>query len=256
MASRKEEKERLRQAREEAEARDRAQQRKRLVLGYVVAGLITVAVVVGIVAVIAGGGDGGGTGEVEGERVDVEFGTVPDGLPVDDREAVDAPSGGDVNVVGGEVSAVRELAEAANCEVMFDQQDEGNTHIPLEQGAPNYRANPPTSGSHFQVPLADGAFAEMPSPLYFVHALEHGRIEIQYHPRLPEDQQRQLLGLYDQSSPGMIVFPNPDMPHLLAATAWRNTLACDSFEGAATLDAIRGFREAFRGRGPEPVALQ
>jgi hypothetical protein len=30
-------------------------------------------------------------------------------------------------------------------------------------------------------------------------------------------------------------------------------MTCDSFEGAATLDAIRAFRDAYRGRGPEAI---
>ncbi len=120
---------------------------------------------------------------------------------------------------------------------------------------PEYEANPPTSGDHSPDPLADGAFAETPSPLNYLHALEHGRIEIQYQSSLPEDQQLQLLGVYDEDRPGMIVFPNDDQPYLVAATAWRQTLGCKTFEGAATLDAIRAFRDAYRARGPEPIAM-
>ncbi len=78
MASRKDEKERLRVAREQAEAEDRKQERKRLILGYVVAGVITLAVVVGIVAAIAGGGEGGETVDAgSNERLNTTFGSVP-----------------------------------------------------------------------------------------------------------------------------------------------------------------------------------
>lgn len=249
MASRKEEKERLRQAREQAEAAESRQQRKRLILGYAVAGLISLAVVVGIVVVIAGGDDGSSGGGGGGDRVDETFGIIPEGVSVDDRDAADAPS-------DGNTSDLEAAADAAGCELLLDQEDEGNTHIDPGSKLPEYEANPPTSGDHEPNPLADGAYSEVPSPLNYIHGLEHGRIEIQYESSLPEEAQLQLLGLYDEDSPGMIMFPNDEMPYEVAATAWRQTLGCDSYEGAATLDAIRAFKSEFRARGPEPIAIQ
>jgi hypothetical protein len=249
MASRKEEKERLRQAREQAEAADRKAERKRLILGYAVAGVISVAVLVGIVFAIAGGngdGDGGGDG---GERVEEMFGVIPAGISVDDRDGVDPPTDGGVN-------DLETAAEAAGCELLTDQEDEGNAHIDPEDDAPDYKANPPTSGDHEPNPLADGAFAETPHPFNFIHALEHGRIQIQYASSLDEQAQLELLGLYDEDPAGMIIFPNDEMPYEVAATAWRQTLGCDSYEGAATADAIRAFKAEYRARGPEPVAIQ
>ena len=52
----------------------------------------------------------------------------------------------------------------------------------------------------------------MPEPWYFVHSLEHGRIEIQYSPDLPEDDQLALKGVFDQQPDGMLLFPNDEMP--------------------------------------------
>lgn len=248
MTSRKDEKERLRVAREQAEAEDRKQERKRLILGYVVAGVITLAVVVGIVVAVAGGGEGGETVDAgNNERLNTTFGTVPKGVTVDDRDSAEAPTEG--------ASDLDAAVAAAGCELITDQKDEGNAHLDNNDPMPEYEANPPTSGDHSPDPLADGAFAETPSPLNYLHALEHGRIEIQYQSSLPEDQQLQLLGLYDEDKSGMIVFPNDDQPYLVAATAWRQTLGCKTFEGAATLDAIRAFRDAYRARGPEPIAM-
>lgn len=256
VASRKEEKERLRAAREQAETQERSAQRKRLFLGYAVAGLITAAVIAGIITVIAGGGDGEGTVEGgENERVNEMFGVVPEGVTIDDRDPAEAP-GGEINVVGGDITSVQELADEAGCELELDQDDEGNTHIDPDSKVPDYGADPPSSGDHAPQPLADGAFESAPSPLHYVHALEHGRIVVHYSSELAIEQQLQLLGLYDESRPAMILFPNDEQPYLIAATAWRNTMACDQFEGEATLDAIRGFREAFRGRGPEAIPLQ
>lgn len=252
MASHNEEKERRRQAREQAEAQDRKAERKRLVLGYAVAGLISLAVVVGIVVVIAGGGGGGGGAGGDsgggGDRLNRDFGILPKGVTVDDREAADAPGEGS--------EELEAAAEAANCELMVEQRDEGNTHLDPNDPEPNYVANPPTSGNHSPAPLADGAFTATPSPLNFVHALEHGRVEIQYSSKLSEAEQLELLGLYDEDPAGMIVFPNDDQPFEITATAWRQTMGCESYDGEATLDAIRAFRDRYRGRGPEAIALQ
>ncbi len=98
---------------------------------------------------------------------------------------------------------------------------------------------------------ADGAYEQTPELIEFVHSLEHGRIEIQYAPDLPEADQLALKGVFDESPSGMLMFPNPDMPYEVAATAWTQLMGCKRYEGAKTLDAIRNFRDQFRGRGPE-----
>lgn len=249
MASRKEERERLRAERERAEATAQAAERKRLLVGYVVAGLISAAVVAGIVVAIAGGGDGGGSGDASGERINAEFGIVPEGATVDDRAAETIEAG----AAAGELS---ELADEAGCELELDQPDEGANHIDPQADQPDYRSDPPTSGDHSPEPLADGAFAGDVPVINYLHALEHGRVGIQYAPELPDAAQAQLLALFDESPAGMTLFPNETLPYEVAATAWRNSLGCDSFEGEATLAALRAFRDEYRGRGPEPVPLQ
>jgi hypothetical protein len=65
MAARKEEKERRRAERLEAERQEAAAARKRTILGYGVAGVLTAAVVAGIIVVVAGSGGGSsGSGKV------------------------------------------------------------------------------------------------------------------------------------------------------------------------------------------------
>lgn len=103
---------------------------------------------------------------------------------------------------------------------------------------------------------ADGAYAEYPEPINTVHSLEHGRVTIQYSPDLPEEDQLALKGLFDESPDGMLLLPNPEMPYVVAATAWTQLLGCESFEGRATLDAVRNLRDICRGSGPEPVPVQ
>ena len=187
MATKKEEKERLRAAREAAEQQDRKKERKQLVLGYAVAGVITLAVLVGIVIAITSGGGGDSTTDApeteNANRVNTTYGIVPNGIKVDDRDSVDAPT-------DGNTADLQASASAANCDLILDQKDEGNQHLDPNADVPDYEANPPTSGDHSPNPLADGAYSNTPSPLNFVHALEHGRIEIQYHSDLPEESQK------------------------------------------------------------------
>jgi Protein of unknown function (DUF3105) len=256
MATRKAEKERRRAERLAAERREKDAERRRLVFGYVVAGALTLAVLVGLVLVLAGGDDGG-SGQVGGEdvpeeaHVQVQSGSLNEVSP-DGREGTPPPP-----LQQGDLEAA---ARAANCDLRLNLRDEGNTHIAQGQPVPDYKTNPPTSGNHINPPLqqADGAYSEAPGPQYVVHSLEHGRIAIQYSPDLPEEEQLALKGVFDEDPDGMLLFPNPDMPYEVAATAWTQLLGCDSYEGDATLDAIRDFRDTFRGQGPEdvPIALQ
>jgi hypothetical protein len=94
----------------------------------------------------------------------------------------------------------------------------------------------------------------MPEEIDFVHSLEHGRLEIQYSPKLPEKDQLQLKGLYDTMYGATLLFPNTKMFYKVAATTWTNLMGCPAYKGAATLDAIRAFGKATWGRyGTEPV---
>ncbi len=246
MASRKEEKERLRQARMEAEQQSQRDARRRLWLGYVVAGLITAAVLAGIVVVIIGDSGGGGGGDGGGASIDPTTGVVFDDLEPDGRSGTALP----VGLAGGSLD---DAAEAAGCEVRRDLRDEGAEHLATDAPVPDYRTNPPNSGNHSPEPLADGAYLTTPSPLNFVHALEHGRVELQYDPSLPETDQLAIKGLFDDDPNGMIMFPNPDLDGAVAASAWTQLLTCETFEGDATISALAAFRSEFRGRGPEAV---
>jgi Protein of unknown function (DUF3105) len=246
MATRKEEKERLRAARLEAERLEALGARKRLILGYGVAAVLTAAVVAGIVIVIVSGGGGSGEDTPEAAHIDTATGSV-NGVSPDAREGTSPP-------------AVRNLdlenaAADAGCVLRVGLPDEGNTHLEPNAEPPKYRTNPPTSGDHAITPQADGAYEETPESIEFVHSLEHGRIEIQYAPDLPEADQLALKGVFDESPSGVLLFPNSRMPYEVAATAWTQLLGCKRYEGAKTLDAIRNFRDQFRGRGPEAVPI-
>jgi hypothetical protein len=247
MATRKQEKERLRKQRLEAQRREAAEERRRLLLGYVIAGLLGGAVLVGLVIVIASsGGGGGGDSGPESAHIVPETGTVPPNAEPDGREGTTPPA--------IEHADLQEAADVAGCELGLDLPDEGNQHLRPNDDPPEYETNPPTSGDHIVPPLqtADGAYLDPVDPINFVHTLEHGRVAIQYDPNLPEEDQLLLKGVFDESPAGMLMFPNPDMPYDVAVTAWTNMATCKTFD-PAVVDVIRDFRDTYRGQGPEAV---
>jgi hypothetical protein len=248
MATRKEEKDRLRAARLEAERHEAIGARKRLILGYGVAGVLTAAVLVGIVIVIASGGGGSSEETPAAAHIDTATGSI-NGVEPDAREGTAPPALENLDL--------QNAAADAGCTLRLGLPDEGSTHLEPDAQTPSYRTNPPTSGNHVTSPFqqADGAYMQTPEPIEYVHSLEHGRIEIQYAPDLPETDQLALKGVFDESPSGMLMFPNPRMPYEVAATAWTQLMGCKKYEGARTLDAIRDFRDQFRGRGPEPVPI-
>jgi Protein of unknown function (DUF3105) len=258
MTTRREEREKMRQERLAAQQAAASAEKRRLYLGYAVAGVIVVAIVAGIVVAIAGGG-GGTEGDSASDFPELAyiqplFGAVPDGLQPDGRDGTDPPP-----LANGDLKA---SARAANCDLQLNLEDEGATHFTNEDKDQEYGTNPPTSGDHFFSPtetgsgaLADGAYLNFPKMVRAVHSLEHGRVEIQYSPDLSEEEQLEIKGVFEESPQGVLMFPNPEMPYEVAITAWRQLAGCERYEGAATLDVLRNFRDIYRGQGPEPVQL-
>jgi hypothetical protein len=247
----KEDRERRRAERLAAERAEAVAARRRLIVGYVVAGALTLAVVVGLVVVIANSGSSG-SAEVENLPANAHIQTAAgsvNGVKPDARVGTQPPP--------LEQGDLQTAAQEAGCELQLDLPDEGNNHISEDDPEPDYKTNPATSGDHIEPPLqqADGAWAEPIDPKYWVHSMEHGRIVIHYSPDLPEKDQLALKGVFDEDPPGMLLIPNPDMPYQVAVTGWTQLMGCDDYEGRATLDAIRDFRDIYRGRGPEPVQI-
>ena len=249
MASRKEEKERLRAQRLAAERATKSGGRNRLIAGYAVAGILTVAVIAGLVAVITSGGGGGGATDACSEAHIKNSGGTFRGLEPDCRQGTAPPP---IQIADLKISA-----DKAGCEVKLNLPNEGNTHVPNSTPV-KYGTVPPTSGNHNPVPIDDGAYrtqitSDTNKPTNIrneVHAMEHGRIEIHYKPTLPENEQLALKGVFDADPDGMILYPDPDMPYDVAVTAWTNEVVCPHYN-ETVLDVIRNFRDTYRGNGPE-----
>jgi Protein of unknown function (DUF3105) len=248
---REEERERLRQARKERESTHGKSERRRLLVAYVLAGVIGLAVLVGIVSVVASSGGGEASAHLNPASGSIN------GFEPDEREGSEVPAAKETNL--------EKAADEAGCVLRLGLENEGKTHLPPTATAPDYGTSPPTSGNHAESPFqqADGAYSEMPDELFIVHSLEHGRMEIQYSPDLSEDEQLELKGLYETMYGGTLFFPNDNMTYAVAATTWTNLIGCPEYKGAATLDAIRAFGKKTWGRfggegtgavkGPTPV---
>jgi hypothetical protein len=246
MASRKEEKEKRRAERLEAERREADAARKRMLVGYGAAGVLAAAVLAGIVVVVlSGGGSSSGGDAPEAAHIVSVAGSQTNGAAPDGREGTPPPPVRQADL--------EKAARAAGCTLKLDLKDEGSTHLPANAPTPHYGTRPPTSGNHSPIPQSDGAYSETPPPINYVHSLEHGRVEIQYAPDLSQQDQLALKGVFDESPGGLLLFPNQDMPYEVAVTAWTQLMGCKRYEGAKTLDAIRDFRDRFRGHGPELV---
>ena len=242
---REEERARLREAREEREKDHTSSERRRLMIGYIAAGAIGVAVIAAIVIVAISSG-GGGSGL---SHIDTRSGST-NGVQPDDRSGPKPPA--------VKVANLKKAAKEAGCDLRLNLKEEGHEHIPQGSAAPEYKTNPPTSGNHVEPPFqqADGAYSEEPAKIDFVHSLEHGRMEIQYSPELAEPDQLALKGLYETLYAATLLFPNEEMPYAVAATTWRNLLGCKQYKGAITFDAIRDFGKAtWSVAGREPAKL-
>jgi hypothetical protein len=241
------ERERRRQERIEGEGSAESSNRNRLIVGYAIASTVVLIIAV-LIFVLASGGDSDSAPEGDAHiNLNASIGST-NGVEPDNRAGT-VPA-------AAKVTNLAAAAKTAGCDLRLHLKDEGHDHIPVGSPAPDYKTNPPTSGNHVEPPYqqADGAYTEMPTEIDFVHSLEHGRMEIEYSPNLPEKAQLELKGLYDTLYSGTLLFPNDQMPYAVAATTWTNLLGCKTYKGAITLDVIRDFGKATWGRyGSESV---
>lgn len=233
MSSRQEQKERRKKEREERERREKAAAQRKQLAQIAGGAVIVIAVIVGIVLAASGGGGGGGN---TGERLD---GDAPDPLPV--------PAQRETNLL--------RAVKKAKC-AFREFPDEGNTHVDDELTAKDFKTNPPTSGNHNQVWSEDGFYPASGTPALknSVHALEHGRIEIQYKRGLSLTYQRKLRTLFNENGRyHMLMFQNNSgMKYEVAAVAWTRYVVCNKMNDDV-YDAFRIFRTQFTDKGPEQV---
>jgi len=243
----KSDREKRRQERIESESAEASSGRNRQIVAYAVVSTVVLAIAVVVIVLVSGGGEDSGSGGDAHINLNASVGST-NGVQPDNRAGIAPAAAKDLDL--------QTAAKQAGCELRLELRDEGNQHIPQGSEKPEYKTNPPTSGPHVEPPYqqADGAYSEMPAEINIVHTLEHGRLEIQYSPDLPEKDQLELKGLFDTMYGATLLFPNDRMPYEVAATTWTNLLGCPTYKGAATLDAIRAFgKETWGKYGGEPA---
>jgi hypothetical protein len=152
--------------------------------------------------------------------------------------------------------ALPAAAKAAGC-TLQSPPNQGVAHEARDFTPDDYNSNPPTSGTHFPTWYEDGVYASGDTPELgrLVHALEHGRIEIQYRPGTAPERVGQLERLVEELDSGyhILLFENAtEMPYEVAATAWGHLLGCPKFNDKV-FDALRAFRKDYVDKGPETV---
>jgi hypothetical protein len=146
-------------------------------------------------------------------------------------------------------------AKDAGCKLVH-AKDEGAGHESRPFTAADYGSNPPTSGAHDPTPAEDGIYdpGDTPGLGNLVHALEHGRVEVQYRSGTDPQTIKQLEALVAENDGyHMLLYENTtDMPFAVAATAWTQLLGCPRMNDKV-FDALRTFRDRYVDQGPEQV---
>ncbi|MGI8414150.1 MAG: DUF3105 domain-containing protein [Solirubrobacteraceae bacterium] len=238
MASRKEEKARLRAERiaREQEASRQAARKARVRKALIALAVLATGVVIAVIATTSGGA--GSSPQT------VASGNLPKLPPARTTD------------LGAAVKA----AGCVTKDTTVGLEQQNRQHV-APGTTVNYATNPPSYGPHYSTPASDGDYAGRVTPPVgnLVHAMEHGRVEIQYRPGLSASEIPQLEALFNETGgsygPGqyMLLFQNAtSMPYAVAATAWDHVLACPTFN-TNVFDALRAFRLAYTLKGPELI---
>ena len=151
-------------------------------------------------------------------------------------------------VVGGVWLATRPAGQATLGQHFPIQ---GQQHITSGQAHPAYNSDPPTSGWHYDTPLAAGFHEQPVADEQVVHNLEHGHVVISYDCRKLADcaatkaQIRQIGERYRNWK--VTAVPRQNAGATIALTAWGRLDKLDAFDEAR----ITAFINTWRDRGPE-----
>jgi uncharacterized protein DUF3105 len=237
VSHRRDQKEALRRERELRQQQARAAEQRKKMVGYGIASAIGIAAVVVVILLATGGSDAGSGPGNAGD-------TFPDGGSFPKQT----------------VFEVAPAAKAAGCE-LIEKKGTSREHTTSLDKRIKYSTNPPTTGSHYEIPAQDGIYGEAPQDEQLVHTMEHGRVIIWVKPSLPKKERADLRALVDDDAYQMVLVPRRNMPYEVAATAWNMNPAPNGtgrLMGCKTMndkvfDALAAFRDENRSQGPEPI---
>jgi Protein of unknown function (DUF3105) len=236
MASRKEQKEALRNERMQQEQQAAQSAGRKRLIGIVVASILVLGIVAALAAVLLSGDDGGGGGGGGGENAaSVSY---PDGGQIPDQQEAD----------------LKIAMKAAGCkdETLKAGGAGDHTTDPVK-----YESEPPSIGAHYPEWPDDDIYEDAPQLEKVVHTLEHGRVLIWIRPDADQELLGKFKALYEEDPYHVIMLPRKELKQPFAVTAWvgqdtGHTLRCKDVNDQ-TWDAIRSFKEAYRDKGPEFV---
>jgi pyruvate/2-oxoglutarate dehydrogenase complex dihydrolipoamide acyltransferase (E2) component len=158
--------------------------------------------------------------------------------------------------------AVKRAASRAGCRLRADPSAVGihllvSDIVPRHVDNPDYSKvpRPPTNGHHRPI-WANWGFYQQPVPYaYEVHNLEHGGVAIHLGLRTTRANGTGVVRMWADSPPYVLVVPGlpADVPQRgVTVTSWQRAMICKTWN-ARTLAAIRAYRDAYRGAGPEQI---
>ena len=122
--------------------------------------------------------------------------------------------------------------------------DQGREHVAPGAEHPDYNSKPPTSGWHYDYPLAPARWGIYDEPLeneVLLHNLEHGYVNVHYDcPEGCPELVEQLITLIQEGidrGGKLILSPYPEMDTRIALTAWTFIDEFDEFDE----DRVRDF---------------
>lgn len=128
--------------------------------------------------------------------------------------------------------------------------DQGRTHIKAGEAHPTYNSNPPTSGWHYDDPVAWGTYKDEQIEERLVHNLEHGGVVIQYKPTLDPATIAKLEELKKSKFEcKLIVAPFSKLDKNIALSAWRRLYKSDTLDE----QTLKEFIKQYHDRAPESV---
>ncbi len=134
-------------------------------------------------------------------------------------------------------------------------EDQGRRHIIPGEEHPEYNSIPPTSGWHYNVPLAParwGIYDEQLEDEILIHNLEHGYVNVHYDcPDGCEELVSQLTELVQEGvdrGGKLLMSPYSGMDSRIALTAWNFIDKFDEFDE----DRMRDFVNAHEGSPNAP----
>lgn len=126
-------------------------------------------------------------------------------------------------------------------------KSEGRGHVFSLTAKVHYKTFPPTSGKHYAVPAIFDIYDQPVKEIQLVHNLEHGAIVIQYGSKVSQAAIGKITDFYRSDPTGLVVAPLPALGSKIALTAWTHLGTCRRFSQRA----FKGFRDAYRYKGPE-----